>query len=150
MNSSVINTYIYENNSSVLLSKNQFPKFLSNFSKFIFESNSVNIDYMSPDLDEKNSILTNFANKANLLNILENLLQEELFKDINKEKCKENVINLIETETNGNYNFLDFSTIKERLRKVLAVELLSGLTADFSKEERKKFNKAIKRRPLFK
>ncbi len=77
--------------------------------------------------------------------IIEKLQSEqEFFKDIDKNKVLKTI-----SESSLNLSDITNDELIKRIKGVMAIEAMSGLLRDWSKEEIKEFDENVKRRPLF-
>ena len=70
--------------------------------------------------------------------------EEEIFKDIDKNEILKTI-----NESSLNLSNIPNEELVKRIKGVLAIEAMSGLLKDWSKEEIKEFDENVKRRPLF-
>jgi len=70
--------------------------------------------------------------------------EEEIFKDIDKNKVLKTI-----SESSLNSSDIPDDELVKRIKGVMAIEAMSRLLKDWSKEEIKEFDENVKRRPLF-
>jgi len=85
--------------------------------------------------------------KIDRISIIINKLQseEEIFQDIDKDKILK-IIN----ESSLNLSDISDEELVKRIKRILAIEAMSGILKDLSKEQIEIFNDDIKRSSLFK
>lgn len=75
--------------------------------------------------------------------------EQEIFKDIDKNKVLNKILKII-NESSLNLSDISDEELVKRIKRILAIEAMSGILKDLSKEQIEIFNDDIKRRPLFK
>jgi len=80
-----------------------------------------------------------------LLNKISKIIDElkveyDIFEDVNKEK----ILNEISKISSLNFNNISDEELVKRIKSILAIEAMSGILKDLSKEQIEIFNDAIK------
>jgi len=83
--------------------------------------------------------------------MINKIMEEEktLFEGIDTSKLLRSISKII-SETTIEWDKIPDEVLFERLRRIIAIEAMSGLLKNLTPEEEKTFESAIKRRPLFK
>lgn len=103
---------------------------------------------MSQEESYKSGRKMNFSDR--ILKILEKIKdEEEIFKEIDKDQSLKTIIRIIE-DVSLDLTQIDDSELLKRIKRVLALEAMSGILETLEPEQMEVFDKAIKRRPLFK
>lgn len=85
-----------------------------------------------------------------ILKIIDKLQsEEEIFKDIDKNKVLNKVSKII-NESSLNLSDVSDEELAKRIKGILAIEAMSGILKDLSKEQIEIFNDDIKRKSVFK
>lgn len=84
-------------------------------------------------------------------NMINKIMEEEkaLFEGIDTSKLLRSISKII-SETTIEWDKIPDEVLFERLRRIIAIEAMSGLLKNLTPEEEKTFESAVKRRPLFK
>jgi len=86
----------------------------------------------------------------NISNIIDELTKEnETFKEINKEKLMNFLSNIIKKLPNLQVESITQTDLRQRIKKIMFVEVLSGILSDLNPKEIRAFKATIKRRKFF-
>lgn len=74
--------------------------------------------------------------------------EQEIFKDIDKNKVLNKILKII-NESSLNLSDISDEELVKRIKRILAIEAMSGILKDLSKEQIEIFNDDIKKKTSF-
>jgi len=82
--------------------------------------------------------------------VSELIREKEIFKEINKDKLINFLSNLVRKFHNDQLKLIISNNLKQKVEKIMLVEIMCGILSDLSPTQIKEFEKATKRRKFFK
>ena len=123
----------------------------------IIQSENVSTEYQPPQFETKTALIDEFANKSKhgqlslkISEIVDRLIDtDELFKGMDKDKLLETVLQML-NDVPVDRDDVSEDELIERIKRILALEAMSGILKELNPEQIETFDEAVKRRLLFK
>ncbi len=124
----------------------------------IIQSENVSTEYQPPQFETETALIDEFANNKSkhdqlslkISEFVDRLIDtDELFKGIDKDKLLETVFQML-NDVPVDWNDVSEDELIERIKRILALEAISGILKELNPEQIKTFDEAVKRRHLFK
>jgi len=133
------------------------PKTESKNYNDLFEIDLSSIKCQKPDFETMSltpAMIQYIREKDNIIfkisNIIDELIKENaFFREINKDRMITFLSNLIYKISSDDLNIISHDELKQRIEKIMFVEISCGILSDLSPSKIVEFNEIIKRRKFF-